>query len=114
MLENDEDERWKEVNEAEFEEESAGEENVDSDICYGNYIGDDGTETVIPSYLLSPEVRTSLSQSVMLDPCEMDSLLNEDNELHEIDNDSSATTNEDIEMRTNVNSSSDSEPQRAI
>ena len=85
MLENYEDERWKEVDEAEFEEESADEDNVDGDTCYGDYAGDDGTEIVIPSYLLSPEVRTSLGQSVMLDPCEMDSLLNEDNELHEID-----------------------------
>ena len=69
---------------------------------------------MIPSYLLSPEVRTSLSQSVMLDPSEMDSLLNEDNELHEINNDSSATTNGDIEMRTHVDCSGDSEPQTAV
>ena len=67
--------RGKEVDKAESEEESTDKDNVDGDICYGDYVGDDGTEIVIPSYLLSPELRTFFSQSVMLDPCEMDTLL---------------------------------------
>jgi len=61
MLENDNDERWKQVDEAEFEEESADEEDFNGGTCSCDYVGDDGTEVVLPSHLLLPEVRTSLS-----------------------------------------------------
>lgn len=62
MLENDD--NGKQVDEAEFEEESADEEDFDGGTCSGDsYVGDDGTDVVLPSHLLLPEVRASLSKS---------------------------------------------------
>ena len=73
MLDNDDDDRWIEVNDEEFDEEEFG--------C-GDYTRDDGRDEIFPSEFLHPNFRVAASRIDLDEPCYMDSLLLLDTELN--------------------------------